>query len=97
MRIRAVQENILIKLPEGEQTTPGGIVLPVRERGYQFVKVVSMDYGSGYDDNSQPPCKIGDTILVNSYSQGETITIDGARHAFIGWSDVVAVKEDDKA
>ena len=89
--LRAVGTHVLLKLSDKEETTPGGIVLPVtRSEKYTVGEVVSIGEG---EEGWKPPCRVGDRILFNGFYNDNVVRIDNVIHVFINFGDVVAIEE----
>jgi len=87
--IRAVGNNILIKMPQEETVTPGGVVLPSIQDGLQLVEVITV--GEGLD--CTPNCKEGDKILVSYINHSSTIRQGDDKMCFITFYDVLGIEE----
>ena len=93
--------RILIAIPEKEQKTDGGVLLPEdtrkREEAASMVGMVLKMGPDAYTDTERFPngpwCKEGDFILMRSYS-GTRIEIHGQEFRVINDDYVEAVVED---
>ena len=93
--------RILIAIPEKEQKTEGGVLLPEdtrkREEAASMVGMVLKIGPDAYKDTERFPngpwCKEGDFILMRSYS-GTRIEIHGQEFRVINDDSVEAVVED---
>ncbi len=93
--------RILIAIPEKEQKTEGGVLLPEdtrkREEAASMVGMVLKMGPDAYKDTERFPngpwCKEGDFILMRSYS-GTRIEIHGQEFRVINDDSVEAVVED---
>ncbi len=93
MKIRPLDDKILVARLEAESVTAGGIVLPesAKERP-QRGKVVSVGAGRMSKDGSRckPQVKKGDEVLFTSYA-GTEIKLDGKEYMIMEESDVMAI------
>jgi chaperonin GroES len=95
MKVRPLQDRILIKRVEEENKTKGGIIIPdtAKEKPQEGV-VVSVGPGKVTDAGNRvaPDVKAGDRILFGKYS-GTDIKIEGVEHLILREDDVLAVIE----
>jgi len=95
MAVRPLDDRLLVKQSEAEETTPGGIVLPdtAREKP-QRGKVVAVGPGKMLDDGGRGKVSVrkGDEIFYGKYA-GTEIKIDGEQYVILRESDVLAVVE----
>ena len=93
MKIRPLQDRIVVKRLEGEKQTKGGIIIPdsAKEKPIEG-KVVAVGNGKVLKDGKVRPVdvKVGDTVLFGKYS-GTEIKIDGEEHVLLREDDVLAV------
>ncbi|MCK4276895.1 MAG: co-chaperone GroES [Phycisphaerae bacterium] len=93
MAVRPLEDRVLIKQSQAEQTTAGGIVLPdtAKEKPQQG-KVVAVGPGKVLDDGTRAKMSVkkGDKILYGKYS-GTEIKIDGDDHVILRESDVLGI------
>ena len=93
MKIRPLQDRIVVKRLEGENKTKGGIIIPdtAKEKPIEG-KVVAVGNGKVLKDGKvrKLEVKVGDTILFGKYS-GTEIKLDGEEHLLIREDDVLAV------
>jgi chaperonin GroES len=89
MKIRPLHDRVIVKRPEEERTSPGGIVIPdsATEKPSQG-KVVATGKGKILEDGSVRALdvKVGDKILFGKYS-GTEVKVDG--------DDLLVMREDD--
>ncbi len=95
MKIRPLDDRVVVKILDAEETTKGGIVLPdsAKEKPSRG-KVVALGVGRLMDDGERAPMSLqkGDTVLFGKYS-GNEIKVDGAEHNVLREGDVLAVIE----
>ncbi len=95
MKIRPLQDRILVKRVEGEEKTKGGIIIPdTAKEKPQEGKVVAVGKGKVTDDGKLQPLEVkkGDRILFSKYA-GTEINIDGEEHLIIREDDVLGIVE----
>ena len=93
MKIRPLQDRILLRPSEGEEKTAGGIIIPdsAKEKPQQGVVVAAGKGKVGEDGRVTPlDVKVGDKVLYGKYS-GNEITLDGEKHVILREEDVLAV------
>ena len=95
MKIRPLQDRILVKRIEEEETTKGGIIIPdTAKEKPQEGKVIAVGKGKIGDDGKVTPLDVkkGDRVLFSKYS-GTEVNIDGEEHLIIREDDVLGVVE----
>jgi len=95
VKIRPLQDRILVKRIEEEAKTSGGIIIPdTAKEKPQEAKVIAVGKGKITDDGKLQPMEVqkGDRILVGKYS-GSEIKVDGEEHLIIREDDVLAILE----
>ncbi|OPY64398.1 MAG: 10 kDa chaperonin [Syntrophorhabdaceae bacterium PtaU1.Bin034] len=96
MKVRPLQDRIIIKRLEEQEKTKGGIIIPdaAREKP-QEGRVVAVGIGRMTDKGQRvpPEVKAGDKILFGKYS-GTDIKIDGEEHLILKEEDILAIIED---
>ena len=95
MKLRPLNDRILVKRVVEEEKTKGGIIIPdtAKEKPMEG-KVVAVGKGKLNDDGERikPDLKAGDRILFGKYS-GSEIKIDGEEHMVLREDEVFAVIE----
>ena len=95
MKIRPLQDRIIVKREDGEETTSGGIIIPdsAKEKP-QEGKVIAVGNGKVNEDGKIQPLDVkkGDKILFSKYA-GTEINIEGVEHLIIREDDVLGVVE----
>jgi chaperonin GroES len=98
MKIRPLQDRILIRRLEEEETTAGGIIIPdtAKEKPQEGV-VVAAGPGKIRDDGNINALDVrkGDRVLFGKYA-GTDVTLDGDDYTILREEDVLAVFEDKK-
>ncbi len=95
MKIRPLQDRILVRRVDEEEKTKGGIIIPdsAKEKP-QEGEVVAVGKGKVGEDGKVRPLdvKAGDRILFGKYS-GTEVTLDGEEHLILREDDVLGVLE----
>jgi len=93
MKIRPLQDRVVIKRIEAEERTKGGIIIPdaAKEKPIEG-KVVAVGNGKVLKNGSLQPLdvKVGDRVLFGKYS-GTEVKIDGEEHMLLREDDILAV------
>jgi chaperonin GroES len=93
MKLRPLQDRILVQRVEEETTTKGGIIIPdtAKEKPAEG-KVVAVGNGKLSDDGKRVPLEIknGDRILFGKYA-GTEVKIDGTEYLIMREEDVLGV------
>ncbi len=96
MKIKPLQDRLVIKRIEEEEKTKGGIIIPdsAKEKP-QEGRVVAVGDGKMLESGTKAPLtvKVGDKILFGKYS-GTEIKIDGEEHLILREDDVLAIVTD---
>ena len=96
MKIRPLQDRLVVKRVESEAKTKGGIIIPdtAKEKPIEG-KVVAVGNGKVLKDGKvrKLEVKVGDTVLFGKYS-GTEVKIDGEEHVLLREDDVLAVTEE---
>ncbi|MFP8879289.1 MAG: co-chaperone GroES [Myxococcota bacterium] len=95
MKIRPLQDRIIVKREDGEETTSGGIIIPdTAKEKPQEGKVIAVGNGKVNEDGKVQPLDVkkGDKILFSKYA-GTEINIEGVEHLIIREDDVLGVVE----
>ena len=88
MKIKPLQDRILVQRVEEEQTTKGGIIIPdTAKEKPQKGKVVAV--GPGTKDESMT-VSVGDTVLYGKYS-GTELKLEGNDYLMMRESDILAI------
>lgn len=96
MNVRPLDDRVLIKPLEAEETTSGGIVLPdsAKEK-QQRGEVVAVGAGKLLDtgDRATLSVKVGDRVIFGKYA-GTEIKIGGTEHQIMREHEILAVLEE---
>jgi chaperonin GroES len=95
MKLKPLQDRILVHRVEEETTTKGGIIIPdtAKEKPAEG-KVVAVGNGKLGDDGKRIPLEIkkGDRILFGKYS-GTEVKIEGDEYLIMREDDVLGIIE----
>lgn len=95
MKLRPLQDRLLVQRVEEETTTKGGIIIPdsAKEKPAEG-KIVAVGNGKLGDDGNRIPLeiKVGDRILFGKYS-GTEVKIDGEEYLIMREDDILGVIE----
>jgi len=95
MKIRPLQDRIIVKRLEGEEKSKGGIIIPdTAKEKPQEGKVIAVGKGKVTEDGKLQPMDVkkGDRILFSKYA-GTEVNIEGEEHLIIREDDVLGVLE----
>ena len=95
MKIRPLQDRILVKRVDEEATTAGGIIIPdTAKEKPQEGKVIATGNGKVGDDGNVVPLEVkkGDRVLFSKYA-GTEVNIESAEHLIIREEDVLGILE----
>ena len=95
MKLRPLQDRILVQRVEEEEKTKGGIIIPdtAKEKPAEG-KIVSVGKGKLDDSGKRiaPEVKKGDRILFGKYS-GTEVKIEGQEYLIMREEDVLGIIE----
>lgn len=95
MKIRPLQDRILVKRVDEEETTSGGIIIPdsAKEKPQEGL-VVAVGPGKTLENGSlsEPAVNKGDRILFSKYA-GTEVNLEGEEHIIIREDDILAIYE----
>ena len=95
MKIRPMNDRILVVRVEEEKKTAGGIIIPdTAKEKPQEGKVVAVGPGKMGDDGKRIPMELkkGDRILFAKYA-GSEIKVDGVEQIFMREDDILGILE----
>ena len=95
MKIRPLQDRVIVKRIEEEEKTKGGIIIPdTAKEKPQEGKVIAVGKGKLNEDGKVVPLdvKVNDRILFGKYS-GSEINMDGEEHLIMREEDILGVIE----
>ena len=93
MKIKPLNERVLVIREEEEQKSTGGIIIPdTAKEKPQRGKIVATGPGKMGDDGKRVPMevKVGDRILFSKYA-GTEIKLDGIEHVFMKEDDILSI------
>jgi chaperonin GroES len=95
MKIRPLQDRIIVKRMEEEEMTKGGIIIPdsAKEKPMEG-KVIAVGNGKILDNGQKttPDVKAGDKVLFSKYA-GTEVKIDGEEHLIMREDDILGIIE----
>jgi chaperonin GroES len=95
MKIRPLQDRIIVKRIEEEDKTKGGIIIPdtAKEKPMEG-EVIAAGTGKILENGKKQPLEVktGDRILFGKYG-GTEVKIDGVEHLIMREDDVLGVIE----
>jgi len=95
VKIRPLQDRVIVKRVKEEEKTKGGIIIPdaAKEKPIEG-EVLAVGPGKVTDDGSQraPDVKVGDRVLFGKYS-GTEVKLDGEELVVLREDDILGVIE----
>jgi len=95
MKIRPLQDRVLVRRVEEEQKTKGGIIIPdtAKEKPIEG-EVLAVGNGKVQDDGKVRPLDVkkGDRILFGKYA-GTEVKVDGQEQLILREDDILGVIE----
>ncbi len=95
MKIKPMNDRVLVLRVAEEQKTAGGIIIPdTAKEKPQEGKVVAVGSGKMGEDGKRVPLEVkkGDRVLFSKYA-GTEIKVDGVEHVFMREDDILGVLE----
>ncbi|HET9236487.1 MAG TPA: co-chaperone GroES [Oligoflexus sp.] len=93
MKVRPLQDRVVIKPLTAETKTASGIIIPdnAQEKPVEG-QVIGVGNGRVLKDGSvvKPDVKVGDRVLYSKYA-GNEIKIDGVDHLIMREEDILAI------
>ena len=92
MKIRPLQDRVLLRRVEEEEKTAGGIIIPdTAKEKPQEAKVVAVGPGR-IDEGKRVALEVkkGDKVLIGKYS-GTEVKLDGVEHLILREEEILAV------
>ena len=92
MKLYPLQDRVVVKLVEAEETTKSGIILTgAAKEKPQVAEVVAVGPGIPEGDNKVViEVKVGDKVITSKYS-GTEVKMDGEEYTIVKQSDILAV------
>ena len=95
MKIKPLQDRVLVQRVEKEEKTAGGIIIPdtAKEKPAEG-KIVATGPGRVSDDGKLIPLdvKVGDYVLFAKYA-GSEVTIDGEEYLLMREEEILGIVE----
>lgn len=95
MKLKPLEDRVVVKPHEAEEKTAGGIVLPETAKEKPLMgKIEAVGPGRLNDDGSRskPAVKKGDVVLFGKYS-GSEISIDNVEYKILRESEILGIVE----
>ncbi len=95
MKLKPLDDRIVIKQSEAEEKTTGGIILPdTAKEKPQIGKIIAIGPGKLLDNGkrSKMSVKKKDEVLYAKYS-GSDVEIDGEKYVILRESDILGIVE----
>jgi chaperonin GroES len=95
VKIRPLQDRVILKRIEEEEKSKGGIIIPdTAKEKPQEGKVVAVGKGKVNEDGKVTPLdvKVNDIVLFGKYA-GSEINIDGEEHLIMREEDILGIIE----
>ena len=95
MKIRPLQDRVIVRRTEEDEKTKGGIIIPdtAKEKPMEG-KIIAVGKGKVLEDGKIHPLdvKAGDRVLFGKYA-GTEVKIDGEEHLIMREDDILGVIE----
>ena len=95
MKIRPLQDRVIVKRVKEEEKTKGGIIIPdtAKEKPIEG-EVIAVGTGKVLDDGKirKPEVKEGDRVLFGKYA-GTEVKIEGEEHLILREDDILGIIE----
>ena len=94
MMIKPLQDRVVLKLVEAEETTKSGIILAgsAKEKP-QFAEIVAVGPGGTVDGKEvKMYVKVGDKVITAKYA-GTEVKIDDQGYTIVSQDDILAIVE----
>ena len=95
MKIRPLQDRIIVRRIEEEEKTKGGIIIPdsAREKPMEG-EIIAVGSGKVLDNGTKQPMEVkaGDRVLFGKYS-GTEVKIEGVDHLIMREDDILGIIE----
>jgi len=94
MKLNPLQDRVVVKLVEAEETTKSGIILTgAAKEKPQVAEVVAVGPGIPEGDHKViMEVKVGDKVITSKYS-GTEVKCDGIEYSIVRQSDILAIVE----
>ncbi len=94
MTIKPLQDRVVIKMLEAEETTKSGIILTgAAQEKPQIAEIIAVGPGGIIDGKEvKMELKIGDKVLISQYA-GTKVKLEGEEYTILSQNDVLAIVE----
>ena len=94
MKLEPLQERVVVRITELEETTKSGIILTgAAKEKPQVAEVVAVGPGAMVDGKLEPMnVKIGDKVITSKYS-GTEVKLGGEELIIVKQADILAIVE----
>jgi chaperonin GroES len=95
MKLKPLEDRVVVKPHEAEEKTAGGIVLPETAKEKPLMgKVIAVGPGKVLDDGStaKPSVKKNDVVLFGKYG-GSDVEIEGTEYKIMRESEILGIVE----
>ena len=94
MKLYPLQDRVVVKLVEAEETTKSGIILTgAAKEKPQVAEVVAVGPGIAEGDNKVVmEVKVGDKVITSKYA-GTEVKMDGVEYTIVKQGDILAIVE----
>ena len=90
MKIKPLQDRVLVKLEKNEAKTASGIIIPdTAQEKTQTGSVTAVGPGT---EKEKIMVKVGDKVMHDKYA-GTQVKIDGEEHLILKMADIIAIVE----
>ena len=92
MNIKPLQDRVVIKMLEAEETTKSGIILTsAAQEKPQVAEIVAVGPGGVVEGKEVVmEVKVGDKVLISKYA-GTEVKLDGEEYTILKQSDILAI------
>lgn len=94
MKLKPLEDKVVLKMTEAEETTKSGIILASASKEKpQVAVVVAVGPGKTEDGKVIPmTVKVGEKVITSQYS-GSNVKLDGEEYVIVKQSDILAIVE----
>lgn len=95
MTIKPLGDKVVVKATEGEEKSPGGIILPdTAKKKPQEGVVIAVGPGRVLEDGKRAPMNVhvGQKVIYAKYG-GTEVTVDGEDYVILDQDSIYAIKE----
>ena len=93
MKLYPLQDRVVVKLVEAEETTKSGIILTgAAKEKPQIAEVIAIGPGKVTDNGALAPMtvKVGDKVITSKYA-GTEVKMEGQEYTIVKQSDILAI------